>query len=141
MNIDGFVYNFRLPSAVRRENKVKSIHMAGKVKPVDLAIVEALRGQKWNIGHCVYLIQEPEGGPVKVGHASNPYRRIEEFQSGNHRSLVIKQVYVGPKPYCQATERRVLEHFKYYRIREWLRVDAETVVAFMAFLILEASGS
>ena len=41
----------------------------------------------------VYIIQEGDGGPVKIGIARNAFWRITDLQCGNFRRLHIRAVF------------------------------------------------
>lgn len=66
----------------------------------------------------VYFIQQEDGGPVKIGKAERPDRRLDCLQLGNPNILVIRAVCLGGL----GAERRLHRHFKNDRIdREWFR--------------------
>jgi hypothetical protein len=51
-------------------------------------------------GHCdrpqfVYFIRATSGGPIKIGTAENPVKRLAELQCGNPETLEIQQVLLG----------------------------------------------
>lgn len=67
-------------------------------------------------GGYVYLIQEGEDGPVKIGWAKNPATRLEDFQTGNSRELRI----VASFPGGINDERELHKRFAAHRLRgEW----------------------
>jgi hypothetical protein len=43
----------------------------------------------------VYFIQSEDGGPVKIGQAVNPAKRLAELQCGNPAELVIRAVVLA----------------------------------------------
>ena len=47
--------------------------------------------------HFVYVIGEPDNGPVKIGHSTDPIMRLRHFQTGNPRRLRLEQLVLGDK--------------------------------------------
>lgn len=45
-------------------------------------------------GHTVYLIGWERTGPLKIGHAGDPLKRLAGLQSGNPRRLFIFGAWV-----------------------------------------------
>lgn len=43
----------------------------------------------------LYVVQEGDDGPVKVGIAANAFWRLSELQVGNHRPLKLCAVFEG----------------------------------------------
>lgn len=43
----------------------------------------------------IYVVQEGDGGPIKVGIAANAFWRLFDLQTGNWRKLNLRAVYVG----------------------------------------------
>jgi hypothetical protein len=81
----------------------------------------------------VYVIQEGEDGPCKVGIARNAFWRRMDLQSGNHRPLHIRHVF-------EATDRRdailaeaaAHKHFSQYHISgEWIGVEPDVIAIFL----------
>lgn len=71
----------------------------------------------------VYLIQCGQNGPIKIGTAWNPFRRMKLLQTGNHRRLFLRAVFIDTNP---SLEFVLHEHFKESRIRgEWFRPTIE----------------
>lgn len=60
----------------------------------------------------VYVISEQPGGPLKIGTAGNPIRRLRELQVGNPRRLKIECVIYGGRE----TERMLHEYWQEHRI-------------------------
>jgi hypothetical protein len=56
-----------------------------------------MRHWRQHTGQCcfVYFIREGDDGPVKIGHAINPVKRMESFQCGNSHELHIAAVIYG----------------------------------------------
>jgi len=66
----------------------------------------------------VYLIQAGDSGPVKLGHARNPAKRMAGFQCGNHEVLRLVRTWPGGQPEEAALHRA----FSDYRLQgEWFR--------------------
>ena len=69
----------------------------------------------------VYFVQGTHGGPVKVGWATDPTRRLAELQVGNPTELVIVHVVAGPV----AQEVRLHEALADWSVRgEWFNPNA-----------------
>lgn len=70
----------------------------------------------------IYLIQSgDESGPVKIGHARNPWKRRSSLQCGNPSILKIRKLveYCGPASISEV-EAEFHWRFRRYRIRgEW----------------------
>ena len=45
----------------------------------------------------VYLIAEGEDGPLKIGKATDPVKRLREMQTGNSRRLRVERVILGDR--------------------------------------------
>jgi hypothetical protein len=68
----------------------------------------------------VYFIQEPDGGPVKIGEAFDPAGRLRELQCGNPRQLELRAVVLA----SDQTERRLHIAWAHVCIRgEWFTSD------------------
>lgn len=89
----------------------------------------------WDRGYSLYVVQEGEVGPFKIGVASHPFRRLSGLQCGNHRPLNMRALYGGPRSLwvagsvtglrarCRAIEAQVLAHFADERLAgEWIDV-------------------
>jgi len=68
----------------------------------------------------IYIIQAGEDGPVKIGTAYDPYRRLASFQNAHFAELRMLAIYEG-----EAREEHLLhKKFEHLRIRgEWFRFD------------------
>lgn len=84
----------------------------------------SLRNQ---IAH-IYMVQcEGPGGPVKIGQAVDPPRRVSELQIGCPYALVLLASW--PSADADTEERTLHEQFRKRRIRgEWFR-PSETMLA------------
>lgn len=108
-----------------------------RARPSDLSYVVPelwqfiMRNGKWSLGHTVYIIQEGENGPSKVGNAGDPFHRLKNLQCGNPRPLTVRHIYSGAKYHCLGAERWVHRHFTPVRTREWIHAQPEEIVAFM----------
>lgn len=68
----------------------------------------------------LYLIQEGESGPVKVGVANHPMRRLSALQGGNPRPLRLVAVWAGARRHCLAIEGRIKQSLRDYSlVGEW----------------------
>lgn len=75
----------------------------------------------------VYLIQEGEDGPVKIGIAANAFWRISDLQVGNCRRLRLIAVFI-----CEDNaDARAIEQWTHYQLEdahisgEWFNVPPE----------------
>lgn len=59
------------------------------------ALFEIARGYKHP--SFVYFIGHRDDGPVKIGYAKNPLKRLRTMQTGNPRQLRIEHVIVGDR--------------------------------------------
>ncbi len=50
------------------------------------------------VGKFVYLIGEEDDGPVKIGLAADPIKRLRAMQTGNSRRLRVEYVLLGDMP-------------------------------------------
>lgn len=67
---------------------------------------------------AVYFIQAGDGGPIKIGFASNPLRRLSKMQSDNHERLTILSAIFGN----QEDEESIRDQFSHARIHgEWFK--------------------
>lgn len=98
--------------------------------------LEKLPRQSWPIRNRgpwrhIYIIQEGEDGPVKVGIAANAFWRINELQVGNYRRLRLIAVFV-----C-ADKRKAfeIEQWAHFQLEdchlggEWFNAHPDEVVA------------
>lgn len=66
----------------------------------------------------IYFIQSEQGGPVKVGMAQNPAKRLRELQTGNPFTLEVRRVVIAEP----LEEGRIHRLFAAYRMSgEWFR--------------------
>lgn len=75
----------------------------------------------------VYFIQAEHGGPVKIGTAAAPERRLAELQCGNPDALVLRATIDGD----ELTERDLHDRYAEHHIRGewfWPSVDLEREV-------------
>jgi hypothetical protein len=86
----------------------------------------------WKHGDVLYVLQEGDEGPVKVGIASDPWKRLRTHQCSNARPLALKYIFWGPRGSCIAAERVVLKHFDDKRRGEWIFASLEEVVRVIA---------
>lgn len=79
----------------------------------------------------IYVIQEGEDGPVKVGIAANAFLRRNGLQVGNHRRLFVRAVFhVDCRDAAWNLERRVHGELKDRSIGgEWFECAPDAVVA------------
>lgn len=84
-------------------------------------------------GCCVYLIQEGDGGPVKIGVANHAARRLSMHQTGNPRPLRFVAAVGAARQDCIAIERAALLAFRDRLIRgEWFEASArDEIIAFL----------
>lgn len=61
----------------------------------------------------VYLIGEPDDGPIKIGFSKDPIGRLRSMQTGNPRRLRMEWVLVGAMP----TEKLLQEFWEPHAIR------------------------
>lgn len=102
----------------------------------DIRIVPQDRWRKveepWGDARCnLYLVQEGKDGPIKVGIAGHPFRRLSGLQSGNYRRLHMRAIYEGPPGACARVERYLLKYFGTMG-GEWLRAELDEVLKVLA---------
>ncbi|HMS73497.1 MAG TPA: GIY-YIG nuclease family protein, partial [Baekduia sp.] len=61
----------------------------------------------------VYFIQQGDTGPVKIGRAKHPTKRIRDLQTGNPDELLLREVIPGGA----ALERNLHHRFEPARLR------------------------
>lgn len=80
--------------------------------------LHAVTGGRWLRPKFIYWIQAVDGGPIKIGLADAPARRLLMLQTGNPQELCIRRIQRGrasDEPWLHAL-------FGGYRIRgEWFR--------------------
>ena len=64
----------------------------------------------WRSGGFVYLIQEGQDGPVKIGWARDPQDRLERMQTGNSRVLRLVCSFPGGIGHERALHREFAAH-------------------------------
>ncbi|MGB1214592.1 MAG: GIY-YIG nuclease family protein [Pikeienuella sp.] len=88
-------------------------------------------------GPGVYIIQEGDAGPVKIGVAMHPARRLIQLKSGNPRRLFLRKIFVvdteieqhEARRFCNALERHVLSDLSVKSISgEWLDASVDEIV-------------
>lgn len=85
--------------------------------------------QRGNWRH-IYVVQEGDGGPIKVGIAANAFWRLCDLQIGNWRQLHLRAVYVGDsKNEVFFLEQRVHAALNQYSIGgEWFHCRLEVAI-------------
>ena len=79
-------------------------------------------------GAFVYFLRIAENGPIKIGTAIDPSRRIKGLQAAHHRKLVL----LGTMRGGSRTEREIHRAFKTSRLSgEWFRTS-KRLLAFIA---------
>lgn len=93
----------------RYKRKVEDRHLAG-LEQLDFW------QQTGKASNFVYFVQQGESGPVKIGLANDPLRRMAELQTGNPEELSLRHVVPGKR----ADEAKLHHRFREARIRgEW----------------------
>lgn len=86
-------------------------------------------GEWKDVPGYVYFIQAETGGPIKIGYASNPQKRLGYLQNGNPARLAI----IGLVLAQPSVERFYHERFAAGRIRgEWFDPDTPGLAALLA---------
>ena len=68
----------------------------------------------------IYAIQCGEGGPIKLGRAEDPVKRLRHLQTSHHERL--KLLACEPADNDEDAEKAVHQHLSVFRIRgEWFR--------------------
>lgn len=84
----------------------------------------------WGKGCSVYIVEEQHPGPVKVGIAEHPIRRLSTLQCGNPRPLFLRAVYCGTRADCRWVEGAIHFRFSGSLLRgEWLSESVATIEA------------
>jgi hypothetical protein len=84
----------------------------------------------WSHGCSLYVLQERRQGPVKVGIAEHPIRRLSALQGGNPRRISMRAIYVGSREDCRFIEGAILFRFSGRGlIGEWLDVPLAEVLS------------
>lgn len=109
-------------------------------------VPQFLRGRTTRSATFVYLIGEENDGPVKIGFAADPIRRLRELQTGNPRRLRIECLIFGNattesllhgylQPHVIPGKRTTSElNPTYNRETEWFKAEArdEIIRCFIA---------
>lgn len=77
----------------------------------------------------IYYIQGSDGGPVKIGRATNPYQRLGEIQVGNPDVLVVRQLLLG---WAEGERSRQNEWSRALVRGEWYGRGLENVILAVA---------
>jgi len=79
----------------------------------------------------LYVVQEGENGPIKVGIAANAFWRLGELQVGNPRRLHLRAVFEGPdKRRIFDLEQRVHGRLSGFAISgEWFDCPAKHAIS------------
>lgn len=86
------------------------------------------QNEPWGGARCnIYVIQEGDGGAIKVGVAGHPARRMSALQSGNPRPLFLRAVFSGGPRDCCDVEEYVHRHFTARALGEWFYADLSKV--------------
>jgi hypothetical protein len=99
-------------------NRIKAVH-----SNFWRTVEEPWGGARTNL----YLVQEGADGPIKVGIAGHPFRRLSGLQGGNYRRLHMRAIYEGPPGACAQVERYLLKYFGTVG-GEWLRAELDDVL-------------
>ena len=62
----------------------------------------------------IYVIEEGENGPIKIGTAVNPESRIKTLQSGNSRRLNVVMIFEGN----HALENKIHKDLSVHKVRD-----------------------
>ena len=136
--------NYRLRRMVRdnvQDGEIRElVHRLNQLRegpardtPFDTQAPEQLEFWKRHLPNSrfVYFIQAGDTGPVKIGLAGDPERRVRELQTGNHRDLVIRHIVPGDRH----VERQLHHRFRAARIKgEWFGRS------YLAMILMFASG-
>lgn len=84
----------------------------------------------WRHGCSVYLIEEGYPGPVKIGIAEHPIRRLSTHQCGNPRELHLRAVFCGSRKDCALVETAIKIRFRKSILRgEWIAEPLAVIFA------------
>lgn len=77
--------------------------------------------------HFVYFIRAGKRGAIKIGHARNVERRMDQFQIGNaYKLYLIAKIPCESKGLAESIEKKFHSHFKRQKIRgEWFHGNIE----------------
>ena len=81
----------------------------------------------------VYVVQEGDGGPCKIGIARNAFWRLSDLQVGNWRTIHLRALFTADdRGDAVQIEAAVLRRFLNDRIGgEWLSTDTALVALFI----------
>lgn len=83
----------------------------------------------WPHECALYVVEEQRPGPVKVGIANHPMRRLSSLQNGNPRQLFLRAVFCGPREDCKWVEGAVHFRFAGSCLRgEWLAEPLDAIL-------------
>jgi Meiotically up-regulated gene 113 len=84
----------------------------------------------WGHPCCLYFIEEPESGRVKIGSAVHPIRRLSILQCGNSRPLTLRYVFASNRQICVSLERQLLTALKPKKVLgEWVEGPINSILA------------
>ena len=85
---------------------------------------------------CVYFIQAANGGPIKIGKATNPISRMRELQTSFYEQFRI----VGIIKLDYTIEADIHEEFSEFRLRgEWF-APCQKLLSFIAVQCTTGEG-
>lgn len=90
---------------------------------VDEEIVNALRESSPNAKMFVYAIKEADTGNVKIGISTNPYRRLQQLQTGNSSRLELVAMKEAVNGY-EDEQAAHLANKQYHIHNEWFTAPA-----------------
>ena len=90
---------------------------------VDEEIVNALRESNPNAKMFVYAIKESDTGNVKIGISTNPYRRLQQLQTGNSSRLELVAMKEAVNGY-EDEQAAHLANKQYHIHNEWFTAPA-----------------
>ena len=90
---------------------------------VDEEIVNALRESNPNAKMFVYAIKEADTGNVKIGISTNPYRRLQQLQTGNSSRLELVAMKEAVNGY-EDEQAAHLANKQYHIHNEWFTAPA-----------------
>ena len=84
----------------------------------------------------VYVIQQLDAGPVKIGRARSLPQRLGDLQSANPYKLTVRAEFKGP----MAVEQMLHSHFARYRLHgEWFLIPDEELTE-LTWILAELHG-
>jgi len=81
----------------------------------------------------IYVIQEGDKGPCKVGISRNAFWRRQDLQSGNHRPLHLRALFAADdRGHALVVEASAFTHFSgSYLSGEWLDLSPDVIASFI----------